>query len=235
MLNRRRLPPVAAPWSRRELWVGMALALLFYVVGSLSVLFLVRRLGLENSPWLGPILLPVHLAMLLPPLRIMARYGSPWRLLGLDRFDRWMLLEAAVALGLGYCSAIAWGLFLLPFGVQAQEPLVPLFGEGVGALVSALVVASLLAPLVEEVVFRGFLFGGLRARLSPGWAAVVSGAIFGAVHLQPYAFPVLFLLGVLLALLYHRSGSLWPAILMHFCINFFAVLVQYVALSQGLI
>lgn len=226
---------LSAPWRTKELWGAFGLAMLLYVVGSLVGGWLVREFGWQNTPWLGAVLAPLQLLMVCPPLVIMARYGSPIRLMGLNRFHLSMLGQTGFMLGLSFCSMIVWGLILQPFGIQPQEPLVPLFGEGIEAFVSVFVVATILAPIVEEIVFRGFLFAGLRKHFHFSIAALLSGAIFGGIHLQPFAFPVLFLLGALLAWLYERTKSLWAPILMHFCINALAVIAQYVAASQGLI
>lgn len=224
-----------APWSTKELWGGFLLAMLLYLVGSLGGGFLIKQMGWQNTPWLGPILAPIQLMMIVPPLIIMRRYASPWALLGLNRFHGLMLVQVAFMLGISFCSMMIWGLILLPFGIQAQEPIVPLFGDGVNGFISVFVVAAIMAPIVEEIVFRGFLYGGLAKRYHPAIAVAVSGAIFGGIHLQLFAFPILFLLGVLLALLYKFTGSLWAPILMHFCINAIAVMAQYIAISQGLI
>lgn len=224
-----------APWSTKELWGGFILAVFLYFVGSLGGGFLIKQMGWQNTPWLGVILAPVQFMMIVPPLIIMKRYGSPWVLLGLNRVNGLMFLQVMFMLGVSFCSMIIWGLILLPFGIQAQEPVVPLFGSGVNGFISAFVVAAIIAPIVEEIVFRGFLFRGLASRYPLGVAVAVSGAIFGGIHLQLFAFPVLFLLGILLALLYKATESLWAPILMHFCINAIAIIGQYIALSQGLI
>jgi membrane protease YdiL (CAAX protease family) len=231
----QRNPLSSAPWKTKELWVGFGLALLIYSIGSFIGAFIIKTYHWQNSPLLGVILAPIQLGMSLPPLLIMSRYGKPITIMGLNRFDLLMLLETAIALGFGFCGMIIWGLFLLRFGIQAQEPIVPLFGDGKEALISVFVVGAILAPMIEELVFRGFLFAGLRKQYRLSTATIVSGAIFGAIHLQPFAFPPLFLLGVILALLYERTGSLWAPILMHFCVNALALIAQYIAHSQGLI
>jgi CAAX protease family protein len=85
----------------------------------------------------------------------------------------------------------------------------------IGGLVSLLLVGAVLAPIVEELFFRGLLYGYLRGRRSRGVAVVVSSAIFAAMHLIPALMPSLFLFGVVLALVYERYGSLYPAIALH--------------------
>jgi uncharacterized protein len=227
--------PPAAPWNARELWVGFAFAILFYLGGSLLGALASRQLGLAESPYLGVVLGLVQLSMALPPVIIMLRHGRLVSALGLDRFHWRMLLETVLAVMLGFCGSLIWGLFLLPFGLRPQEPLVPLFGRGLASFAAVFIVGAILAPIVEEVVFRGFLFGGLRKYLNVWPAILISGALFGALHFQLLAFPVLFLLGIILAALYQRTGSLWMPILMHFCINAVGLAAQYYAYQQGII
>lgn len=74
------------------------------------------------------------------------------------------------------------------------------------------------APIVEEVVFRGFVFTALRSALPVGAAAVGSGVLFGLVHVfgSPVEFLVpLAVLGTVLALILWKTGSLYPCIALH--------------------
>jgi membrane protease YdiL (CAAX protease family) len=82
-------------------------------------------------------------------------------------------------------------------------------------LLSLLLVGAVIAPLVEELFFRGLLYGYLRARRGRGVAVVVSSAIFAAMHLIPVLMPSLFLFGVVLALVYERYDSFYPAVVLH--------------------
>ncbi len=85
----------------------------------------------------------------------------------------------------------------------------------------------LLAPLAEEAFFRGFVFQGLRRKLRPGWAIVISAAVFGIAHLIPLIMLPIFGLGVLLASIVHARKSIVPSIAAHMTFNGiqFAVLV----------
>jgi membrane protease YdiL (CAAX protease family) len=74
------------------------------------------------------------------------------------------------------------------------------------------------APLCEEFFFRGFMFGVLRERIGVAGGALLTGLIFGGVHAtgSPVeTLGVLVVLGVLLCLLYWRTGSLLPCIALH--------------------
>ncbi len=77
------------------------------------------------------------------------------------------------------------------------------------------------APIAEETCFRGMLFGGLREKLPRLVAALICGLIFGALHALTgiTAVPPLIVFGFLLALLYERTGSIIPGILLHMLNN----------------
>lgn len=79
--------------------------------------------------------------------------------------------------------------------------------------------AVLIAPIVEEIIFRGFLFRNLRDTVGKGLAAVLSGLVFGLVHLHPTLILPLTGLGIALALLYEWTGSLWVPIAAHMAFN----------------
>ena len=85
----------------------------------------------------------------------------------------------------------------------------------------------LLAPLAEEAFFRGFVFQGLRKWLRPGWAIVISAAVFGIAHLIPLIMLPIFGLGILLASIVHARKSIVPSIAAHMTFNGiqFAILV----------
>ena len=76
---------------------------------------------------------------------------------------------------------------------------------------------AIVAPFAEEIFFRGFVFAGLRTRLSLWPAALISGGLFGLVHAPSGITTVvpLAIIGVVFAWLYERTGSLWLAIIAH--------------------
>lgn len=78
---------------------------------------------------------------------------------------------------------------------------------------------AILPALCEEVLCRGFLLSGLRTEGGTAAAVIVSAIFFAALHLDPNRLLPTFLVGVVLAILVVRSGSLWPACLLHFVNN----------------
>jgi membrane protease YdiL (CAAX protease family) len=89
--------------------------------------------------------------------------------------------------------------------------------------------AVVAAPVVEEILFRGVLFSALRGRLRTWWAALGSGALFGAVHgYDITGFIAVSFSGFLYALTYARTGSLLPCMMVHGLSNA-AVMLMLVA------
>ncbi|BDU70663.1 hypothetical protein GETHOR_27640 [Geothrix oryzae] len=91
--------------------------------------------------------------------------------------------------------------------------------SGWGPALTMFAVVAGLAPLFEELLFRGFLLPVLARRGRVGMALLVSALVFGAIHLQPTGLPTLATLGLVLGLALRHTGSLWPPILVHACWN----------------
>jgi membrane protease YdiL (CAAX protease family) len=93
----------------------------------------------------------------------------------------------------------------------------------------------ILPPIVEEISFRGFLFTGLRTKLSFRWAAVIVSLIFASLHLAEASDGILwvsgldtFILSLVLCYLREKTGNLWAGILVHALKNGMAFIFLYV-------
>lgn len=228
-------PPPPVPWTLRDVFIGLLVPLGFYAVAFAS-----RQLMGDprtDAPSMsggarlmaGLLIITFQLSLLIPVwwwgLR---KYRVGRAALGLRPFAALPGCGLVfVALVIGYTITGMWGLFLMRYGLRAQPNPLPLFGEGVAGLALALLAAGLIAPLTEEIFFRGFMFPAFRDRLGEFWGITLSAGIFGLAHLQPLALPALFGLGALLAWLYQRTGSLWPCILLHATVNSVAILALF--------
>jgi membrane protease YdiL (CAAX protease family) len=93
-------------------------------------------------------------------------------------------------------------------------------GEGTAASAWQLpLVLVLLAPVCEELAFRGFILTGLRQRFHPGTAILLSSVLFAVSHLNVFQFLPTFILGVILGVVATRSRSVLPGILFHLQYN----------------
>jgi CAAX protease family protein len=124
-----------------------------------------------------------------------------------------LLLVAFVALD------VIWSEILNP----SKEKLLEQLGsnEGAALLVLSAGLTCAVAPMAEEILFRGYIFTALRSWRGTGGAAVITGLLFGAVHAG--SAPLLDLvplagLGFGLCLLYRWTGSLYPCMVAH-CLN----------------
>jgi membrane protease YdiL (CAAX protease family) len=91
------------------------------------------------------------------------------------------------------------------------------------------VVVVLGAPLVEELVYRGFIQGGLQTRIGSTWALIITSASFTVIQLEPIEFPGLFAIALVLGLCYRRTQRLGLSMVTHLAFNATGLLL--VALS----
>lgn len=99
------------------------------------------------------------------------------------------------------------------------------YGRGAWAIITVVV----MAPLFEEVIFRGVLLESTRAKYGVMAAWLVSSAVFGIVHVHPTVAVNAFAIGLVLGFVYMRTDSLWSTIILHAVNNGIA----YLALVTG--
>jgi membrane protease YdiL (CAAX protease family) len=190
-------------------------------------LFVARELDGKLTT-LGSIIsqLATELGFLLVPFALASMRGSSsiqesLRRLGFRGFKPsafgWMALAFALYLG-----------FTIFYSLVITEPKQKDIAESFGPTVVQVLLIVIAAPIAEETCFRGMLFGGLREKLPRLAAALVTGLIFGALHALTgvTAVPPLIVFGFVLALLYERTGSIVPGILLHMVNNSIALLGQ---------
>jgi membrane protease YdiL (CAAX protease family) len=157
------------------------------------------------------------LAAWLFSLRAAGRSLALW---GFRRPNRAFFWTIPLALVATYTVTVVHDLIVSP----EQQQIVREFPRTGAGIVLFVVVAVVMAPLFEEIVFRGFLFRGFANSWGWVWGAVVSAGVFGIAHLQLDVFIPLAVLGFALAWVYRRTGSLWTCIAMHAIFNAVAVL-----------
>lgn len=133
----------------------------------------------------------------------------------------------------GLFLAVLWIATLLKYE-PPPEPIMELFFEETRAkvLVVLTVLVSLIGPAIEEVFFRGFLYSAIKKRFGPILAMLLSATLFSFLHTSVLGFLPIMSLGILLAYLYERSGSLVPSITVHIVHN--SLLTALIFLSRTL-
>lgn len=214
----------------------MALGLLIFV---LWILFFITvgSIGMQfHLPLDTGIVIVFGEAVLLLPVWYLTihKYGATWADLGLRQFQ-----PGAVGLGCGLMvvSVLFNLLYIVLLNlydnqIQQIQPEISQIFDSTSFPVALLFGGAVVAPLVEELFFRGFVFPGLRSKW--GWrkAAVVSAGLFALAHIAPISILPIFFLGLIFAFLYQTSGSIWPGILMHVLTNTVTLVGAY-ANAQG--
>jgi len=116
-------------------------------------------------------------------------------------------------------------------GVESVQDTVKLLQESKDPLILILmaVAAVIVAPICEEIVFRGYLYPFTKRFAGPWIAAICSGVIFSAAHGNLSALLPLAVFGFVLAVIYEKTGSIWSVIAIHFCFNGATVALQALA------
>lgn len=116
--------------------------------------------------------------------------------------------------------------------IQTIEPqeLITLFQDGgdpvaIGLLV---IMAIILAPIVEEIIFRGCIYRFLKSQTTLVTAQIISGSFFALMHANLMSFVPLVLVGVFLARVYEKSGNIMVAIWFHAFFNAFSLLMLFI-------
>ena len=95
--------------------------------------------------------------------------------------------------------------------------------------------AAVMAPVVEEFLFRGAIEGHLLRQGKKPWAAIfISALVFGLIHINPAQVPFAFAIGAVFGWLYYRTGSVVPGIIGHFINNSIATIQMMVFSKEEL-
>ena len=220
-------PPV--PWTPRDVAWGLGVFILWILFFAVTGL-LGQRLELPIDAGL---LVVFGEAVLLLPVWYFTvhKYGMSWTDLGLRGFQPWAVGIGCGLMLLSLFFNLIYAAFLSLFNLQIQPDIALMF-ESTSFPLALLFGGAVVAPFVEEVFFRGFVFTGLRQRLGWKQAAIASAGLFALAHFMPTSILPIFILGLVFAFLYQLSGSVWPAILMHMLTNTIALSAAY-AVAQG--
>jgi membrane protease YdiL (CAAX protease family) len=212
------LDPV--PWTSRDSWLGLLLGI--GAILAMSVVWMAvapEALVYEPAAYvtvIEPLAIPV--AWIFGP----RKYHVGWSALGFRRARPNALTVACGFLVGFYIISCLNGLVVSSLFTPSTPAIVTAVAE-TQAPAWLLLASVVVAPISEEILFRGFAFAGLQAR--HGWkkAALVSSLAFAFIHLEPVGVIPLFAVGYLLSILYRHTNSLWPGIALHAVVNIIGV------------
>lgn len=165
-------------------------------------------------------------------------YRYDWR----DPFNlqKGWLLWAGIGLGGALAAIAATGAVMSFFNgeppqreTDALVRLLPLIGSSSISTASLVGIVGILAPILEETVFRGFFMVSMTKWLPTPLAVLISAAVFAGAHLTPGEFPQLFVLGTALGLSYAQTRNLLTPITIHAFWNSGVILLLTFLQLQG--
>ncbi|HNK62734.1 MAG TPA: CPBP family intramembrane metalloprotease [Anaerolineales bacterium] len=228
MNNNLPTPQSPTPWKASDAWLGLALLIV------LLLAFFVGVSLLQLEGMFSQMAVSSFELLLLAPIAVIFSWRKiAWRELGLRGFERREIFRGLGLLALVYIVVAVNNIVMTALGVVTQADVVfDILGESASPI--PLVVATVvIAPIVEELFFRGFLFKGLRDQY--GWknALMFSSIIFSLFHMQVAALVPTFLLGALFAYIYQRTESVYPGMLLHFLVNSLGICGMLVLYQTG--
>lgn len=118
-----------------------------------------------------------------------------------------------------------------------RQPVVELFlkEKGGAFLAYTSLFAAIIGPIVEELFFRGFMYGALKKYIGIFWSMIATAALFAALHTHIVGFFPIFALGILLAYLYEKTGTLVSSITVHVIHNLSMVFLVFLVKQVGII
>jgi membrane protease YdiL (CAAX protease family) len=213
--------PQRLPWGPREVAKGVSVV----IVGTFALVVLVASVAYNvdmSKATLGLVLSGlVQLMLIITTWRFtVADKRGGWRELGFRKKLR-RATWGYVPIGIASCLVIAVIYGLVVQGLGAEERLKPDFldDHAQAYFYAGGILAIAIAPIVEETFFRGFVFAGLSQGMKFWGAAFLSAGLFMVAHLEPLVFVPIFLIGLLMAYTYKKTGSLWTNIMIHMGYN----------------
>ena len=221
-----------SPLKRNLSWVDLAMVLggifCIYIILAVGTIWLIERWPHERIlMYSNAFLTQLSFALLIWTLKRIRHWK--WADFGWHSVPLKNILPKILGLyALTWIINIGYAIFLYQHSLTPPNTDVytKLLGQATWySLILNLVLAGVLAPLVEETLFRGVIFGSLQAYFGKWTSAVLSAIIFSALHFQAYGFFPRFMLGMVLVYLYDKYKSLYPAIALHALNNIVATLI----------
>ncbi len=210
--------------------VGIMFVASFLIYGVTNILSLTAgdnmrisvRAVLESLLYMCAFLIPAVLFYTLPHRDVCQSIGFSIKV------TRYFPLVLFAFLGINLALSVLNGLFCQAIGIAQKSE--PLDSHIQNSEIVLLYITSSLAPaFAEEVLFRGVVYTNLRP-YGKSIAVLGSAVLFGLMHMSTEQFLYTTAAGIMLAVLYEMTGSVWSGVLIHMCNNLYSVLQAVIAI-----
>ena len=145
-----------------------------------------------------------------------------WQEYEFPKIKEWIIIAL-----LGMSSAIAINALIAVSGVMRFSTKYHEVSQAIysGGMAWELISAGVLAPLLEELFFRGLIYRRIREYLDAKWAIIISAALFGAFHGNLVQFLYAFIVGCVLAFVLEKYKAVFAPIVFHMASNIISILI----------
>jgi len=244
----------AVPVEKRYQW-RMLIGLPLWVLGTffaaqlivVAILWVMEWLHVPLDSFVNGAVSQTLIATVVYLLTILLAIGVPYLIwhrkinletLGLGRLLSWSDIGLAPLAFIGYSLLTTLVLMVITQVIpgfpadQAQDTGFSAFGSRLDNLL-AFVTLVVLAPLAEETLFRGYLYGKLKGYVPAIFAALATSILFGVVHMQWNVGIDVFVLSLVLCGLRSLTGSIWAGVLVHMIKNAIAYYLLFISPLLG--
>ena len=157
-----------------------------------------------------------------------SRGRKPKHVFGLrKRSKKYIIIITMAGMFVAYIAVFIGSIisnFLLSTGEPKKEDLQEIVqtlmtNDDISLKIAIALSAIIFAPLIEEVIFRGYLYPVIKRFSHPIFSCVITSLLFAVIHSNLEGLMPLFLLAIVLTIFYEISKSIWVPILMHACFN----------------
>jgi len=235
-----RARPTQVPWTWREVFLALVVSVAPIVALTVLSSLAGTSGSAQSKPTISFALFTIVLTVIIDGWFVLwawffslRKYRLSWRSFGFKGYEEgisWAIGAGIIAGGL-FATYLISGLndyvYRRVVGPVPDQNVVTLFPHVPGGLVLFIVLAVIVAPVLEETFFRGFVFQGLGSSWGPILGGVVSALIFSLTHQQLSVLVPIFLLGVLLAAAFYWTRSIYTNMTMHAIFNLLGVLAWW--------
>jgi len=226
-----------APWGIRDLIYYFLATATILGFGVLSIYYWGINLSIKTSEYKSFYFLLLYLlqciALILPIIVISIKKNClSSASFGVIKMKFWKVIGESLK-GYGKYIGITFmvGIFMFFTGIkipgyEMQEEILPLFGNTIFSMLIAGIMIIGIAPVIEELVFRGFILRTLVDKIGGTWGTIITSGIFALLHLQLKSIIPIFILGLIINSLVIKNKSLYPAIAFHILNNSIAFILE---------
>lgn len=217
-------------WSLKEFILLMLLEFVF-VIGCIKfVLHPIYSYWLKNDLYAGTLMGLTIAIVLILGVYFVALHPQKlsWNEVGLKAFSvqNWIIIVVfSSVLMIGAMIIVVFTSFI---GISWENSKTAAIQQNVTffTILLAFISAAVISPIYEEIFYRGFIYRWLRTRIGFIGSILLSSAVFSIAHIPTYnVMPIAFFSGIIFALVYEKTNSIWPSVIIHGLTNGILVLL----------